>query len=406
MLLAKKKDGSILSLLLYSRSEIEKQRHEEFFCPCCEGRVYLKIGTMKIPHFAHKSHTFCRADAEGESLEHLQGKKQLFEWLRQSGMDVQMEKYFPEFKQRADLYIVHNGQGYAIEFQCSVVSQQIIQKRTQHYLQHQIIPLWILNSKLVKKKKQNEYSLSSFQYFCSSGTILQPKLLTYSPTQKQFTLLQQLLPFSTRNTFAYPMIISQERLTFVQLIQKSNIVSIDSMMWMKKKQSWRAHVLTHANFQDSFVRAMYENKIDVVSFPMEIGLPVPYIHLYETNAVVWQFWLYEKVLRHKRVDEVLTLQELKSAFIQCLKEKKIVLRLLPTLESINPFLPLQQYVNMLERLGVLRHVGNQIYKVKRLLENFNLHSPQRERVFFEKVGNIYNQLMEIESVSDLVKKKV
>lgn len=406
MLLAKKKDGSMLSLLLYSRSEIEKRRHEEFYCPCCEGRVYLKVGTIKIPHFAHKSQSFCRADAEGESLEHLQGKRQLFEWLRQLGVEVSLEKYFPEIKQRADLYIVHNGQGYAIEFQCSVVSQQIIKKRTQQYLRYRIIPLWILNNKLIKKKKQNEYYLSSFQYYCTSGTLLQPKLLTYSPTQKQFTILQQLLPFSTRNTMAYPQIISQERFTFIQLIQNTKMLPIDSHLWMKKKQSWCAHALTHASFQDPFVRAMYENQVYVVSFPMEIGLPVPYMHVYETKAVVWQFWLYEKVFRHKQIDEVFMMQELKSAFIQCMKEKKIVLRLLPILGSVNPFLPLEQYVTMLERLDVFQSVGNQTYKVKRLFENVNLDCPQRECVFFEKVGNIYNQLTNIESVLDLGKKKV
>lgn len=398
MLIAKKKDGSWLSLVRYTRSEMRELKQEEYYCPTCKGRVFLKVGTMKIPHFAHQSQHFCQYDAEGESAEHLLGKKQLWEWLQQDGLNALLEKYFPACKQRADLFVEYNGQGYAIEFQCSIISPQIIKKRTQQYLRHNIIPIWILNSQLLKKKMWNEYLLSTFQFYATTGTMLQLNLLTYSPTQQQFTILQQITPFSTRNVLAFPLVISQQKYSFSKLLQSPDPFLIDIKRWLNKKRSWCAHVLSYANYQDPFFQAMYESRTYVVSFPLEIGLPVPYMHLYETSIIIWQFWVYEKVIRHKQPGDVISFMELKRALLQCVKEKKIILRFLPAMSSFNPFLPLQQYVYMLERLGVLKEIENQTYKVNRVFEQYDLHAPQIERVMFQQVGTIYNQLMQLESL--------
>ncbi len=67
---------------------------QNFFCPQCQQPVQLKIGTVNIPHFSHIAHQSCeRLFAEGESMLHLQGKIQLFEWLNKQGYAVELEPY-------------------------------------------------------------------------------------------------------------------------------------------------------------------------------------------------------------------------------------------------------------------------------------------------------------------------
>lgn len=399
MLLAKNKEGEITSLITLSKDELELHRKTSFYCPCCQGRVYVKAGRIKIPHFAHASYETCDFATEGESQEHLQGKKQLYEWLIEQGLDVEIEKYFPQFKQRADLYFESRGKKYAIEFQCSIITLEDIKRRTQMYFHHHITPIWILNSRLLKSKYQNEYALTPFQWYVSSGSKLAPRLLSYSPSQRQFTILKQLTPFSSRLTISFPQIFQQKHLSFSQLFQESVIYPLAHHQWMARKQLWRMNTATYSTFYQAFHEAMYSAKLYPATFPNEIGIPVPYMHMYETNSIQWQFWLYDKVIKQKMPGDIIQFQEWKSTLIQCIKERKIVLRLLPFFNSNNPFLPLEQYIVMLEKLGVITRVTDGTYKLSRKFEAYNPAFPKLEVAFYEKVRFIYDELMKSESYS-------
>lgn len=364
-----------------------------FYCPCCNHRVLLKVGQVKIPHFAHLASSVCGYASEGESYEHLLGKEQLYHWLDRQGYEVQLETYFPRFKQRADLSVLVSGQYYAIEFQCSVIALEEIKQRTLQYRRHHVTPIWILNSHHLKKKGYDEYSLSAFQFYTSSSSEMLPKILTYSPAQQQFTILHQLIPFSSRSAFAHTTTHPLYQISFEQLISESKIVPFCHRQWIKKKQKWCIGVLKFSSFDDPFVKALYENGLSVAAFPLEIGLPVPFMHLYETSAILWQFWLYVYVIHPKKAGDTITMQEWRAALIRCLKEKKIVLRLLPSVSSVNPFLAMEQYVCMLEKLDILYCVVDNMYVLQRKFELFNPADPQCERVFFAKVSSVYSTLL-------------
>lgn len=396
MLVAKSTDGSIISLLSLTRDEIQEYRTKKYYCPCCNKKVNMKAGRIKIPHFAHAANESCQYASEGESLEHLQGKKQLYEWLESQGYSVELEKYFPDFQQRADLYVVVENIKYAIEFQCSSISLDDIIKRTQMYLQHRIIPLWILDKSFLKRKRHNTYAISSFHWYASSGSLLVPRLLFYSPSLHQMTTLSQLTPFSSRLTLSKPQFFQMKYLSFPQLIKTPKIGTFLNSDWVIAKQKWRLNASQYANFSPGLYHAMYEARIYPATFPHEIGIPVPYGHLYETNAIQWQFWLFKRVLKNKSPGDYVTQQEWKEALIYCLKEKYIVLRFVPFSSPINPFLPVNNYVLMLEKLGVLKRIEKGKYILNRLVENFNPEEPNQERIFYRKVSFIYDQLMKKE----------
>ncbi|WP_042349481.1 competence protein CoiA [Bacillus massiliigorillae] len=393
MLVAKSQDGTILSLLSLTRNEIQQYRMNTYYCPCCNKRVNMKAGRVKIPHFAHMANETCHYASEGESLEHLQGKKHLYEWLNNQGYAVELEKYFSTFQQRADLYVIYGNQGYAIEFQCSSISLDEMIKRTQTYLQHRIIPLWILCSTFLKRRRYNTYLISSFQWYAISGSLLAPRLFFYSPSLHQMTVLSQLTSFSSRLTISKPQFMQLKQLSFPQLLQTPVNAPIYYSDWIIAKQKWRLNASQYATFSPGFYRALYLARMFPATFPHEIGIPVPYGHFYKTHTIEWQFWLLERVLKNKMLGDSITSQDWKRALIYCLKEKTIVLRHFPFLSPIKPLLPVKYYVYMLENLGVLKRIEKGKYILNRLVENFNPEEPQQEKVFYQKVSFIYNELM-------------
>lgn len=117
---------------------------EPYRCPECLEMVYIKKGSYKTTHFAHFKKCTQQRFSEGETEEHLKGKQQLYDYLKCENEYVVLEPYLTELKQRPDLLWIKNGKKIALEFQCSPISSQMLQKRTQGYLSRDICVIWIV----------------------------------------------------------------------------------------------------------------------------------------------------------------------------------------------------------------------------------------------------------------------
>ncbi|MBT2697131.1 hypothetical protein J7E79_06860 [Bacillus sp. ISL-40] len=205
MLTAQTKIGEKICLGLdYKKETLMALRNkEEFFCPICGESVLLKLGDQRIFHFAHKQGGACRDFYENESNYHMEGKRQLFQWLIRQKIPSVLEYFDREIQQRPDIMFNHNGKKYALEYQCSTIPESIFIKRTNSYLQNGYIPLWILSSNKILIKKRNIVVLSNFQYLflrtTSSGKFYIP---SYCPEKQQFHLVESITPYSTKNAFA------------------------------------------------------------------------------------------------------------------------------------------------------------------------------------------------------------
>lgn len=135
------------------------------FCPACEQAVVFKQGQQKIAHFAHRHHEACDVFSEGETLEHLQGKLLLFEWL---GANTQLEAYLPELKQRPDIL---TGE-LAVELQCSQLSFERFVERTQNYQDHQYRPWWILGQNFTPGNLWTRFQKACCVFSNHSGLML------------------------------------------------------------------------------------------------------------------------------------------------------------------------------------------------------------------------------------------
>lgn len=127
----------------------------KYYCLVCGELVVFKCGRVMLPYFAHRKGSDC-ASSEGETMEHLLGKKQIFNWADKLGYQPQYEVYFEKIKQRPDILIEVNGCKVAIEFQCSPLSHARLYERNQGYRKLGIKFIWALGGPYRRKMRDDK----------------------------------------------------------------------------------------------------------------------------------------------------------------------------------------------------------------------------------------------------------
>ncbi|WP_261810271.1 competence protein CoiA [Levilactobacillus humaensis] len=126
-------------------------RQPDYQCPACHHRVVLHRGRVVPPYFAHHTLGDCAVATEGESRQHVSGKRQLAAFFAPWGVGT-LEKILPEIDQRADCWLDRGDhQPVAIEFQCSPISRDQVAARTAGYQNIGVFPCWILGERYQKQ---------------------------------------------------------------------------------------------------------------------------------------------------------------------------------------------------------------------------------------------------------------
>ena len=91
----------------HTKEQLKKwSKKKILLCPAC-GRPYEYChGKIKAPYFRHMDKEECEDKySESETEEHMQGKKDLYEWVKnQPGVtNAVLEAWIPETKQRPDI---------------------------------------------------------------------------------------------------------------------------------------------------------------------------------------------------------------------------------------------------------------------------------------------------------------
>lgn len=97
--------------------------------------------------------------SESETEEHLNGKRDLFEWIKkQNGVtNAVLEGWIPETKQRPDIMFEYNGKKYVLEYQCSPIATEYV-GRHDLYKASGIIDIWIAGyEKYFKKNSRHKF---------------------------------------------------------------------------------------------------------------------------------------------------------------------------------------------------------------------------------------------------------
>lgn len=126
----------------------EKNR---LICPDCGKPYEYCHGKIVPPYFRHKEKSECEGlYHEPETEEHIKGKIALYNWLlrlQEQGIiqNVKLEAYIPETRQRPDLYFEKDGQRCVIEYQCSPIASEFLERRKLYKLA-QVNDIWVLGT--------------------------------------------------------------------------------------------------------------------------------------------------------------------------------------------------------------------------------------------------------------------
>lgn len=399
MLTAYTKDGKKLCLgnhykkesLLYFRSR------EKFHCPACGEPVILKLGDKKIYHFSHLKGGSCQDYFEGETEYHLQGKKQLYQWLRKQKIIAELEYYIKEIRQRPDIMFLLNGQRYALEFQCSQISQEAVYKRTQSYLSNHYIPIWILGAMHFHRKNQHSVVLSKFQYLFLQKKNSEWTIPYYCPENRLFIQTNCLHPYSSKNTIANTSIRKEEKMTLNSLLAPSHSFHLPLNEWKRAIQTVKQNFVHYHNAKSlSFIHEMYQNHLNLFLLPPVLGLPIkdaPYI---ETSPIVWQSYLYLDYIRHKRPGEILTLAAANQTIQNRIKRKDVALRFLPQAGHSDFRSAVFHYMETLTAIGLLTRKKMGFYQLNKSLEIPNSMCEQQdmENTFYHNYWGIIEKELE------------
>lgn len=135
-------------------------RQKEWFCVHCAGKVTPKLGPVRTWHFAHvgEGKSECPADRElePESQQHLEMKKALA--LKLQAVYGQGEIVFEagllaEAGRIADVLLtLPDGSRIAGEAQCSALTMERLQERTESYLKAGIDVIWAFEESQVSRQ--------------------------------------------------------------------------------------------------------------------------------------------------------------------------------------------------------------------------------------------------------------
>lgn len=157
----------------HSKEQLKKWASKNILiCPVCNNTYEYCHGEFVSPYFRHKEKDKCEdIYSEPESQEHIKGKRDLYEWIKiQDGItEVILEGWIPETKQRPDIMFKYNGKQYVIEYQCTPIASQYLE-RHELYKAGGIEDIWILGTdKYLNKKpstKENRHkTIESYTYY-------------------------------------------------------------------------------------------------------------------------------------------------------------------------------------------------------------------------------------------------
>lgn len=161
----------------HTRDELKKWcKKRIILCPACGNPYEYCHGKIKIPYFRHADKTMCQDKyGEPETEEHLIGKRDLFIWIKAQDdvTDAVLEGWIPETKQRPDIMFKYHNKLYVIEYQCSPISSEWIE-RHDLYQAAGIHDIWICGTEKYLKDNMREKFLQNkaFGFYDSKNHIL------------------------------------------------------------------------------------------------------------------------------------------------------------------------------------------------------------------------------------------
>ncbi|MCR2820985.1 competence protein CoiA [Lederbergia panacisoli] len=402
MLTALNQDGKYITLVhsFYNKELLERLRSNVYFCPQCHEPLILKAGEIRIPHFSHRKHSLCTtSQSEPESIQHLQGKKYLYNFLTQQGLSVTIEHYFPDIKQRADLFVQTYSHSYAIEYQCSPLARSLLEERTKGYKSIGIVPLWIMGGKPYQKMQKGLFSLSDFHW----SMIRQKKgyghhLLSFDSESMRFYLLSQITSISSKIVSATltSRTISTATLPLHFPISKTRM---KHLTWLQHKRKWLQNKVQYGNLvHDHFLKTIYSSGNNPFLLPPICGLPVPHMECFYSHPLEWQFLIFQECLSKLQIGTRVSLKYINQKMEAGIKSGFINPRFFPLDREITWRNAVENYFSLLTEMEYFTKLGEDLFKMNKQVKiPMSIEEGmQWEEAIFRKINDRNSSLAKID----------
>lgn len=360
MLQAQTLNGQLVVLATYTKKEIEYLRNtEKFICPTCRRKVLIKAGEKVTPHFAHVSLQNCPANEKGESPEHKRGKLLLYKWLRRQRIHVELEKYLKDINQQPDLLLTIQQKKIAIEYQCTRISIEHIQRRNKGYQQAGITPIWILGPKQFYKRSTYEVKVDEFakQFIHQFSPSCIPTIYFFCPWTKRFVFFQDIFFTSLTNAIGKLQFHSLTHVHFRHFFQYERFSRVKLyQLWYKKKKFFRLrrHGLISGKTR-KWVEWLYERRMHWETLPSAIFLPVEHhVHM-KSPLWDWQSRLCIDFLHRLSHGHLFTIKDCYQ-FLQKHIQQKTYFPLLYSSKTA-----LYEYLQLLTELDIIHRLSSQTF---------------------------------------------
>ncbi len=366
-------------------SDLQADRTEQLWCPGCKNRVFLKNGKNKVPHFAHYAKEACDTFSEGETLEHLNGKTQLYTHFKNLGYPAELEAYLKELKQRPDILMVVGEKKIAVEYQCSPLPIERMIERTVQYNRFGYTVCWILGEKLFRKGMPLTTLQKSFIQYSPDYAFY---LLQYSSTKQKLILLSHLSKKYSQNWQYNSKRIKIQ--TLIQLLGQSDntLSAVKSKVSKENVLERHKKLLRAARSSDqsirSFCERLYINNETIMSMPIELYWAVDHEWLIETPAFEWKYLLLLWVESYPP-RTIITYKKLQHKLCQWVEAAEV--KLIRNVQ-LSPWFVVQvaeHYLDQLSESGVLKKIKKGKWRLSQFAERYD-----NEERKFQKLCADYN----------------
>lgn len=258
-----------------------------YFCPGCRAPVILKKGEINRPHFAHVSGSDCPYQSEPETVAHLNGKITLAQALAQDYRGVELEYYLPNICQRADIYV--HELNLAIEYQCSPLTFNILQKRIAGYQSLGIQALWVLGEQLIPKKR-----LSTLHRAMMNSYFGDSSLAIYDHCAKiyyDFQINQKSQINFKQNRIEIGDLLSHK--IFANYTDKDHqIIDVHYDQLIFHQENFMRKMAARDPKIRGFCEFLYQNRLSWADLPVIIFMPLPHDWMVKDLPELWKTRLY------------------------------------------------------------------------------------------------------------------
>lgn len=357
-------EAIVLALLTSDQISIYKNRYR-FFCPMCKGKVIVKNGHKTIAHFAHQKHTTCTNDTGGEGEYHEKGKLDLYYWLKNQGLSVELEKYLPDLAQRPDIFVRINRKQIAIEYQCANIPLSTFLKRTNGYLSSGITPIWILGGNRVKRKSNTclDVTSSDLHFIHQFNASISKRLFYYCPLAKQFAVYQNVILTGRKRTIGNLVFSQLSTFSFTDLFKTTEMTTRQLYdLWLQEKNQLRIRSqFSMTTAERQWRQWLYIKGLNTSNISAAIHLPLHSQWRMKTHPWDWQSRL---CLDFMEIKPVFTLNECRNFLQRYLEPVKSYPLIYPTGDPIN------EYLQLLEQLRFIKKKSTHYYHLQTKFKSY------------------------------------